>query len=483
MFESQERGFLLNLKEKVGNLPIFYLCNKVDKDTTALEFDKDSDSEEDKDPPKEEEKELLAYRALSQCYMVPGDIEPTQCPFFHGLSTKEVRNARLKKHSNKYTEQFDDLKFKLLKFVAAGVTSHLRSAAELLCQIQKRVFDFFLNCDFNQDTIHAQDELFNKLELKERDYVVKMRGYVQENLYKLSKLVEDDVKNNRAKILTDAAQMQFDSIKIGDVVGRNEVVEQCRRQIKDLVLFKATNISLIKIQHTISVITNDLRKSLESSLCEVGKKDDHLATVVRRQLQYSFLQHFQTRDVCPHFDYALMKSGVRLMDNAKKAVIDVWSAIRGRGTYLNAEWKQSIAENVLDNIDCDAIARRICGRMLEDLENGHQLFQFNLAYMKQFCQAALELSDVQKKFAAEQSPYFSRLMSEASALSQTLVSDVPLRAEAGAQIRREGNRGKVFKDKTDKERVVKQLTVTAHPSEMRDEHLLGITRTLGRSDY
>ena len=167
MFESQERTFLLNLKEKVGNLPIFFLCNMVDKNWTALEFDKGSNLEEDvdKDPRNEEEKELLAYWALSQCYMVPGDIEPTQCPFFHGLSTKEVRNARLKKSSNQYTKQFDDLKFKLLKFVADGVTSHLRSAAELLCQIQKRVFDFFLNCDFNQDTIHAQDELFNKLEL------------------------------------------------------------------------------------------------------------------------------------------------------------------------------------------------------------------------------------------------------------------------------------------------------------------------------
>ena len=74
-------------------------------------------------------------------------------------------------------------------------------------------------------------------------------------------------------------------------------------------------------------------------------------------------------------------------------------------------------------------------------------------------------------------------MIEASALFQTLAFDVPLRAVVGAQIGRTGNRSKVFEDKTDKERVVKELTVTAHPSEMRDEHLLGITRTLGRSDY
>ncbi|XP_022793272.1 dual serine/threonine and tyrosine protein kinase-like isoform X1 [Stylophora pistillata] len=479
----QERRFLLNLKEKVGNLPIFYLCNKVDKDRTALEFDRDSDTEDDidKHPHSEEAKELLAYRALSQCYMVPDDIMYTECPFFHGLSTKEVRNARLKKQSNQYTKQFDDLRFKLLNFVATGVYSHLRSAAEFLCQIQKRVFDFFLNWDFNQDSIPAQDELFSKLEVKEREYVAKMQKYVYGNLYKFSKLVEDSVKCNRAKIVADASEMQFDSIKIGDVVGRNEVVEQCRRQIKDLVLFKATNISLNRIQLTVSLITESLRSSLEESLSEVGKKDDHLAILVKRQLEYSFLQHFQTRDICPHFDYALMKSGVRLMDNAKKAFIDVWSAIRGKGTYLNAEWKHSIAENVLDNIDCNAIARRICERIIEDLENGHKLFQVNLAYMRQFCQAAVELSDAQISFAATQSPYFSRLMSEAGALAQTLASDVHSRAAVGRQMGRSGNRGRVFEDKTDEKRVVKQLTSAAHHSEMRDKHLLGITRTLRRT--
>lgn len=181
------------MKEKIGNLPIFYLCNKVDKDRTALEFDRDSDSEDNvnKDPHNEGGKELLAYRALSQCHMVPDDIEYTQCPFFHGLSTKEVRNARLKKQSNQYTKQFDDLRFKLLKFIATGVNSHLRSAVEFLCQIQKRVFDFFLNCDLNQDTIPAQDELFSKLEIKEQGYVEELQKFLYNNLFKFSKAVED----------------------------------------------------------------------------------------------------------------------------------------------------------------------------------------------------------------------------------------------------------------------------------------------------
>ncbi|XP_022785085.1 dual serine/threonine and tyrosine protein kinase-like [Stylophora pistillata] len=479
----QERDFLLDLKEKIGNLPIFYLCNKVDKDRTAVEYDRDSDLEDnvDKGPHNELGKELLAYRALSLCHMVPDDIEYTQCPFFHGLSTKEVRDARQKKQSNQYTKQFDDLRFKLLKFIATGVNSHLRSAVEFLCQIQKRVFDFFLNCDLNQDTIPAQDELFSKLEIKEQEYVEEMQKFLYNNLFKFSKAVEDIVKSQRAKIVADASELQFDSIRTGDIVGQNEVVEHCRSQIKDLVLLNVTNKSIERIQPVASVFTRYLRESLEQSLSEVGEQDDNLAILVKMQLKYSFLQHFPARDICPYFDYALMKSGVRPKDNAKKAVNDVWSVIRGKGTYLNAKWKQRIAENVLDNIDCDAIARRICDKIAEDLEDGHQLLQLNLVFMRKFCRAALEVSAVQKKFAVAQSPYFSSLMSKAGALSQTLASDVPSRATVGAQIGRSGNRGRVFEDKTNEKRVVKQLTCAAHHSEMRDEHLLGITRTLRRT--
>ena len=452
----------------------------MDRDKTAREFDRDSDSEEDEkqEPNGEVGKEQLAYQALAKCHMVPEDIRSTQCPFFHGLSSKEVRNARLKNESNQYTKQFDELKSKLLQFAAIGVNSHLRSATEHLCQIQGRVFDFFLSCDFNEDTIPAQNELFDNLDAKEHEYVNKMRFYVSSNVHKFSSTIENALRTNKKIIEIEASQMQFDSIKIGDVVGRNEVVEQCRRQIKDMVLFKAMNISLEKVQKAISAITKDLRKSLEMALSEVSKKDDRLAILVTRQLKYSFLQHFQARDVCPHFDYALMKIGVKLIDNAKKAVSDVWSAIRGKGTYLDEKWKRSIAEDVLENVDCDAIAHRICVSILTDLESGHQLFKVNLAHMREFCRAAVQQSDAQKEFAAAQSPYFARLMSKARALSQTLAFDVPLRVSAGMQVGRQGHRGRVFEDRAERDRAMKQLTCA---NTMRDEHLLGITRTLTRS--
>ncbi|KAJ7373442.1 hypothetical protein OS493_013037 [Desmophyllum pertusum] len=142
------------------------------------------------------------------------------------------------KETSRYTEQFDVLKSKLLQFAAIGVNGHLKSATELLCQVQERVFDFFLSCDFTEDRMPTQNELFDNLDVKEQEYINKMRCYVDDNCSKFAKIVEKAISHNRVKIETEATQMQFDSIKIGNVVGRNEVVEQCRRQIKDMVLFQ-----------------------------------------------------------------------------------------------------------------------------------------------------------------------------------------------------------------------------------------------------
>lgn len=478
----KERGFLLKLKEKIGNLPIFYVCNKVDKDQRAREFDRDSDSEDDEETElrSEEEKVNLAYCALAKCHMVPEDVPLGDCPFFHGISSKEVRSARLKKEANQFTEQFVVLKSKLLKFAAIGVNAHLKSATELLCQIQDRVFDLFLTCDFRKDAVPVQDELFDYLELKEQEYVDRMRSYVvRDNRSKIAKLISNAIRDNRLKIETEASEMQFDSIKIGNVVGRNEVVEQCRRQIKDMVLFKAMNVSMAKVRDTVSLISAKLRTSLEKAFSKVERQDDRLVHLVKKQLEYSFLQHFQQENVYQHFDYALMKFGVRVMDEAKKVMSDVWAAFRGKGTLLNNEWKRNVAKDVLDSIDCDAVAERICTNILNDLENGHKLFQVNLGYMKIICVTAAEHSDAQEKFAAVKAPYFARLMCNSAALYQTLAFEVPSRAILGAQLGRTGHRGHVFEVNTDKLLVAKQLTCD---EAVEEEHLLGITRTSRRLD-
>ena len=453
----------------------------MDKDKTAQEFDRDSESEDDEDPgPRsDEEKEQLVYQALKECQMVPEAFRLTECPFFHGLSSKEVRLARLKKETNRYTEQFDVLKSKLLRFAAFGVNAHLKSASELLCQIQERVFDFFLSYDFKEDRIPAQNELFDKLEVKELLYVNKMRDYVGKNRSKIATIVAKTIHNNGKRIEIEAGQMQFDAIKIGDVVGRNEVVEQCRRQIKDMVLFKVVNIAMDGVQKAVSLITTKLRESLESEFSEVTRDVDRLSNLVKKQLEYSFLQHFQDRNACVHFDYALMKLGVKLIDDAKKVVGDVWSAIRGKGTTLNEQWKRNIAKGVLDSVDCDAIADRICFNILSDVESGHKLFEANLAYMRLFCRDAAAQSDDQRKFASAWSPFFARLMCKAKALNQSLASEVPWKATFGARVGRKGNRGQVFEDRSDKLRVIKQLTCD---EAKQDEHLLGITRTSRRSD-
>ena len=473
------------MKEKVGNLPIFFVCNKVDKDQRALEFDRDSDSEEgsgsedDRPSGKEKGKEHVVFQALANCQMVPEDVAWEDCAFFHGLSSKEVRSARLKKELNKvpnqFTEQFNVLKSKLLKFAAIGVNSHLKSATELLCQIQNRVFDLFLTCDFQKP---VQSGLFDSLESKEQSYIEQTVTYIKAHRSKIAKIIIKAIHDKRTKIETDACDMQFDPIKIGDVVGRNEVVEQCRRQIKDLVLFKVMDISVTKVREAVTLITKQVRSSLEESFCEVVKQDDRLANLVKRQLEYSFLQHFHQEDVIQHFDYALMRTGIRMRDEAMKVVSDVWSALRGKGTRLNREWKRSVAKDVLDSVDTDAIADRICQNILNDLDSGHKLFKANLGYMKIMCAAAAEQTDAQQKFAKEKAPHFAGLMSSTAALYETLVSPVPQRVALGTRLGRKGHRGNVYEVQSNERLVAKQLTCDKEST--KEEYFFGLIRSYRR---
>ena len=338
----------------------------------------------------------------------------------------------------------------------------------------------FLSNDFKEDRTPLQNELFDKLQVKELQYVNKMRDYVNINQSKFADIITNAIRAKGKKIEVEAGQMQFDAIKIGDVVGRNEVVEQCRRQIKDMVLFKVMNISMNKIRSVVSLITWKLRESLEREFSEVARDEDRLSNLVKKQLEYSFLQHFQDRNACVHFDYALMRIGVKLIDDAKKVVGDVWCAIRGKGTTLNEQWKRNIAKGVLDSVDSNAIANRICFNILRDIESGHKLFETNLVYMRLFCQDVAAQSIAQRKFASALSPFFARLMCKAKALYQSLASEVPWKAAFGARVGRKGHRGQVFEDRSDKLRVMKQLTFGE--AKQTDEHLLGITRTSRRLD-
>ena len=409
--------------------------------------------------------------------MVPKDILPAECPFFNSLSSKGVRSSRLKKETSQFTLEFDTLKSKLLKFATSRINAHVRAGSELLYKIQDRLFDLLLPCNFEEGQDSLRDDLFKQLEVKELEYYGSMTRYLETSTSTFEDVIHSAIRCNWLKIERDASEMRLNPIIIGDVVERIKVVEQCRRQIKDIVLLKVMDISMARVKKELTSISKTFRLSLETAFSEVVKQDNRFANLLKRQLEYSFLQHFQQGHFCQHFDYALMKFGVKL-DEAFQAVSDVWSAITGKGTRLSVKWKRESARSVLERIDCHAIAEKIRLSVQTDLDKGHQLFLANVALMKIFCAAVAENnSSTRQTFATEKAPRFSRLISETSALCRTLDLEGPTRVVVGRCLGRIGHRGRVFEVRGNRRLVVKQLTCSLS---LQEEHYLGIALAMRR---
>ena len=438
----------------------------MDHDKRALEFDKDSTSEEDDEDEDGngrksrtgQEKQELAFHSLVICGLLSTDAPLAECEEFHGISSKEVRTARRRNQTNHYTQEFDLLKTKLLNFAARGVTSHLDGATRVLRQIQERVFELFLSWDVNDDELGYQSQLFDDLEQKERKYFNNMTSHINQNKNNFARIINDAIINEKPKIVADARDMQFAPIQIGDVVSRNEVVHQCEKQIREMVLFKVMKLCMRHVHQEILKVTKKLEDSMKKMFSEVAKKDDRVSNLVTKQLQCSFLQPFQLENQGPHFDYPLVKFNLKYyFDGAVKVVGEMWSAIWGGGTTLDKKWKNKVAVNVLENVNADAIARRICDGILSDLNASHDAFQANLRCMKNLCFEAAMQSDGRRKYASVMAPEFARQTCKAEALLQTL-TNVFSRTLIGDRMGRQGHRGTVYGlAGSDDGRVAKQL--------------------------
>lgn len=337
----QDREFLYNLKQKIGGIPIFFVCNKVDFDERAAEFDRDDDEDESYLNPENQlkiinEKKTRIFSALLRSHIIEKELnEVDSCDFFHGVSTKEVRKARRKRNSDvlkEHTDAFERMKQCFLNFASESIIRHVSKVASLLGGIQQRIFDFYICRQHINLEMHEIYSVILKLRSTEASCFENMRRYVLENCEKIESILTRAISEKEEAILVEAEDMEFAPIPIADVVHRNEIINQYKGQLQKMVLIAALNISLKAVTNTVRIVSSNVREQFHRSLRDASKKGGLTGKLVEQQLRHADIltSGYCVSDlinVAVVKDYSLMNLVYKALDPTKSFFADVVSVI------------------------------------------------------------------------------------------------------------------------------------------------------------
>ncbi|XP_031573993.1 uncharacterized protein LOC116307815 [Actinia tenebrosa] len=428
---NQDREFLYDLKQNIGNIPIFFVCNKVDVDEQAAKFDRDDDEDESymsAESQKEvlQSKKMRAFSALVRAQLIDVETDVDNCDFFHAISTREVRKARRSQvlnTENIHLSSFEKMKTSFLKFASASINSHLKSVAQTLMAIQQRIFRFYLNRNLKSREFDNVHHVTLRLKTEEKIYFEKLRMYVKENGEKLERIVDKAIEENENRILFDAENMEFAPIVIADVVHRNEIINQYKTQIQKMVLTAVLHISLKVGTKTVKTVTRNIVEQLRRFLLEMSKQDGIAGKLVHQQLHHidilssSSTEHYMLTTAQVK-DYSLMTLAYRTFEPPKSFFSDILSIVSG--TTVNKHWKRKIAKNVLDNVDRQKLTNRMIGTILDNLHQGHRTFEVNLECIERLCTIADSQSKEHQRAVNDFGSPFAKVMCSTNALFESL---------------------------------------------------------------
>lgn len=316
----------------------------MDFNERAAKFDRDDDDDEsylDQENKLKiiKEKKMRIFSALVRSHIIERELdEVDNCDFFHGVSTREVRKARRKKHSadevmDQYIVAFERMKQCFLSFASESITSHLSKAASILGKIQQRIFDFYISRQHGGPQKQDLQAMISKLQNVEQMSFEKMRTYVTENCEKIESIIAVHIDRKEEQILTEAEDMEFAPIAIADVVRRNEIINQYKGQIQKMVLLAALNISSKAAAKTVSIVSTNVRQQLQRSLEEASKNNGLAGRLVKQQLRHinTFMNAFNPQEyinMAVVKDYSLMSDLYKAVDTTKTFIADVISIVK-----------------------------------------------------------------------------------------------------------------------------------------------------------
>jgi hypothetical protein len=421
------------------NMKIIYVCNKVEEDERANKFDQPSDDEGESDdeaaldpdeemPENTRDKGQLAFFRLQKTKIIDEHEKMETCSYFHPISCSQVRSARAARRrrksvaqdlDNPYLVNFHKLLACLIKYFQDCVSKHLLQATTRLLTVQKRTFDFFIADKFlNLPRIEQLPNVIKRILKEEREHFEEMSQHIQQQELEMYNIIKKYLHGSEEcnQIITDAGDIAFAPIKIGDEVHRNYVINECRKQVRDFVLMNMTKDIERKIRYVKDAIS---RKFGESFQLNVMKLQDigPISDILQEQLDGNYILTFDSgTPVDIAIDTGVVKEGLgtramNVFENVKANV---------KGIYLDGNWKKDTAKAVLRSVDATKLAGSICSRIHTQLRKGHDNFTFAMQQINCLYSVRQRQTQSEQKKLLEQVPIFAANICLTEALQSSI---------------------------------------------------------------
>ncbi|XP_070553791.1 bacterial dynamin-like protein [Ptychodera flava] len=281
----EDRRILGSLYDVAPELSIFYICNKIESHRSAREMDQGSDESSSEDEESEEKamnrKREGVFRDLVDSGFVSSSEALEKCRYYHSISTREIRKSRKLRKVNEYSKGFDFMKRDFLFFAGQMLKGHLSHAAGRLLQAQIHCFDFFVaralrSGSKKHDRFAEVSKAIADIKSKQEQLKKDSKSLLRKSKDDIQELMKKSTHNVRDSILKTARDMEYMSIKVGDTVGRNELIDQLEKQVQRLVIMKVTHAVLEEIGPKVSWLAEKMTRKCarKTETVHHGEPDD-----------------------------------------------------------------------------------------------------------------------------------------------------------------------------------------------------------------
>ncbi|XP_019629833.1 PREDICTED: dual serine/threonine and tyrosine protein kinase-like [Branchiostoma belcheri] len=356
---NEDRHLLDHLRQRRPDAPFFLVCNKVDVYSGELDTLSDDEEREDATNDTASKDSKVRQQLVEEGYLALE--KDGTCSVYHGISAKQVRKARKGRGDPSFSEPFKSMTECLTRTITATIQTCLRESLLTLDKLQTQLIITHLG---NKHSTRVNSP-------KSTTAIDRFQNVLYNDLKDIAKQSRETIcqklRSQKLMVLDAAASMTYSTLSIGSEIRRDEVIQQCIKQIRNLVVSRTMQI----ITDVDKDLGNRFRQELKSNIkrfeVDYGVMPgvhDAVVSFVRRQAEYCYCDR---NTVLGTYNFSDDQQ-------SRWAAIKHWfstgmSIIIGDGFMdVGSDWKREVALDVWKKLNLADVAHELQVALLSQLK-------------------------------------------------------------------------------------------------------------------